>query len=74
MPIFEYICRDCNKPFEALIYGSKKAECPHCHSTRLDQQFSTYATPASSKSSASAPAEAGCGMGSCGCNPDFCEN
>src|SRR5579883_1525253 len=28
MPIFEYVCRECRHRFEALVYGSQKAECP----------------------------------------------
>jgi len=32
MPIYEYVCKDCEKPFEALVYGSEKASCPHCGS------------------------------------------
>ena len=31
MPIFEYICKQCDHQFEALVYGEQKAECPKCH-------------------------------------------
>ena len=31
MPIFEYICKECQHQFEALVYGKEKAECPKCH-------------------------------------------
>jgi len=43
MPIFEYICNQCQRPFEALVMGSQKAICPDCGSDDLDQKFSTYA-------------------------------
>ena len=63
MPIFEYICRDCNHEFEALVYGSQKADCPMCHSKKLAPQLSTFAVAAKGGSSAS-PAAGACG--SCG--------
>ena len=63
MPIFEYICQDCNHQFEALVYGSQKADCPKCHSKKLAPQLSTFAVAAKGGSSVS-PAMGGCG--SCG--------
>gem|GEM_PF-158983 len=67
MPIFEYICRGCGKKFEAIVYGSKRAECPACKGTDLAQQLSTFAAHGTDRSSASAP-KMPCGMpvGSCG--------
>jgi putative FmdB family regulatory protein len=62
MPIFEYICRDCQKRFEALVMGSAKAECPACHSKKLEQQLSVFA--AHSGSAKGAVASSPCG--SCG--------
>ena len=63
MPIFEYVCRDCNHGFEALVYGSQKAECPKCHSANLAPQLSTFAV-ASKGSSSAMPSMGPCG--SCG--------
>jgi putative FmdB family regulatory protein len=63
MPIFEYVCKQCEHSFEALVYGNEKAECPKCHSRKLAAQLSTFAV--SSKSSTGAtPAVGPCG--SCG--------
>jgi putative FmdB family regulatory protein len=45
MPIFEYVCKDCNHSFEALVYGSQKADCPKCHSKKLAPQLSVFASP-----------------------------
>ncbi len=56
MPIFEYICQDCKQPFEALVLGSRKPECPKCHGHNLAQQFSVFAA-----ASHSSPAAASCG-------------
>jgi len=63
MPIFEYICTDCRKRFEALVYNnSKPPQCPLCHGTNLDQQISVFAMGASraAPSSLAGPACEGC--------------
>jgi putative FmdB family regulatory protein len=62
MPIFEYRCESCGHKFEAILFGEQKAECPHCHNEKLEQQLSTFAVNA--KSNSSAPA-AGCGQSNC---------
>src|SRR5215470_14770486 len=46
MPIYEYKCKECNHPFEALVYGSQKAECPKCHSHKLEPKLSVFAVSA----------------------------
>jgi putative FmdB family regulatory protein len=68
MPIFEYICQECQHEFEALVFGSQKAECPKCQSKKLEPQLSVFAV--SSKSGASARPSMPAGpCGSCG-NPN----
>jgi putative FmdB family regulatory protein len=65
MPIFEYICKECDHQFEALVYGKDKASCPKCQSKKLTPQLSVFAVSAKgSSSSASAPSTSACG--SCG--------
>jgi putative FmdB family regulatory protein len=72
MPIFEYICKGCGNKFEAIVYGSKQAECPACKGTELAQQLSTFAAHGTDKSSGSVPhmpcgmPEGSCGGGGCG--------
>jgi putative FmdB family regulatory protein len=63
MPIFEYLCKECDHPFEALVYGSDKAECPRCHSKKLTPQLSVFAV--SAKASPATPAPTGA-CGTCG--------
>ena len=63
MPIFEYICKECEHSFEALVYGREKAECPKCHSKKLTPQLSVFAVSAKGGAPASR-SEGGCG--SCG--------
>jgi putative FmdB family regulatory protein len=63
MPIFEYVCLECDHGFEALVYGKQKAHCPKCHSQKLAPQLSTFSVAtkgASSSLSRTAP------CGSCG--------
>ena len=43
MPIFEYICKECQHEFEALVFGKQKAECPKCQSKKLEPQLSVFA-------------------------------
>jgi len=64
MPIFEYVCKECDHQFEALVYGSQKAECPKCHTRKLEPQLSVFAVSAKGPSAAAAPSRGGCG--SCG--------
>ena len=48
MPIYEYICKDCEKPFEKLVFNSKeKITCPTCGGKHNSMQLSVVATPAS---------------------------
>jgi putative FmdB family regulatory protein len=66
MPIFEYICKQCQRPFEALVLGSQKASCPHCGSHDLQDKFSTYAVRATGGSGWRGQQFAG---GGCGAQP-----
>jgi putative FmdB family regulatory protein len=48
MPIFEYVCRECNHHFELLVQGAKEAVCPQCKTTNLNKQFSAFGVGATS--------------------------
>jgi putative FmdB family regulatory protein len=63
MPIFEYICKECDHEFEALVYGKEKACCPKCHSKKLAPQLSVFAVAAKG---ASGPAASSGACGTCG--------
>ncbi len=39
MPIFEYVCQECQHEFEALVFGRDKAKCPKCESDELSPQL-----------------------------------
>jgi putative FmdB family regulatory protein len=63
MPIFEYVCEQCDHQFEALVYGGKKAECPKCPGKKLARQLSVFAMSAKG-SAGTSPSMGACG--SCG--------
>jgi putative FmdB family regulatory protein len=63
MPIFEYVCKECQHQFEALVYGQEKAACPKCQSKKLEPQLSVFAVSAKGNST---PAMTGGPCGSCG--------
>ena len=43
MPIFEYVCSDCDRHFEAIVQGSQEPHCPACDGVRLQKQLSVFA-------------------------------
>jgi putative FmdB family regulatory protein len=63
MPIFEYICQDCQHEFETLVFGRDKAKCPKCQSNKLNPQLSVFAV--SAKGSVATSTSTGA-CGSCG--------
>ncbi len=56
MPIFEYVCKECQHEFEALVYGREKASCPKCESRKLEPKLSVFAVSAKGSSASSIPA------------------
>jgi putative FmdB family regulatory protein len=58
MPIFEYVCQECQHEFETLIFGRDKAKCPKCHSQKLSPQLSVFAMSAKSSAGSAAPSGA----------------
>ncbi|HDL02688.1 MAG: zinc ribbon domain-containing protein [Candidatus Zixiibacteriota bacterium] len=47
MPLFEYICLECNDKFEELVSSADKSvNCPKCGSEKTIKQFSTFASNA----------------------------
>jgi putative FmdB family regulatory protein len=70
MPIYEYLCKDCGRPFEKIVprYDSQ-VDCAYCNSANVEKQLSVFAVASSSTGEAS---DAGCGRcgaaqpGTCG--------
>jgi putative FmdB family regulatory protein len=65
MPIFEYVCKECQHEFEALVLGKQEAECPKCQSKKLEPQLSVFAVSAKSGPTSRPSMPAG-PCGSCG--------
>ena len=56
MPIFEFMCAECGKPFEQLVFGNNRVgevTCPDCHSQNVTKKISTFASHLSGGSSTS---------------------
>ncbi|MBF0273917.1 MAG: zinc ribbon domain-containing protein [Nitrospinae bacterium] len=74
MPIYEYICEECNKQFEKMIFSQEdnNVNCPTCSSIKVSKQFSTFSAHGNSSPSADVPAGGcpsmmggGCPSGGC---------
>ena len=54
MPIYEFMCEKCQKPFTLVLsiseYEKKGFRCPTCKSTKVKQQISPFQTKTSRKS------------------------
>jgi putative FmdB family regulatory protein len=74
MPIYEYICNDCQTRYERIVMSaSQEIDCPKCASKRHTLQLSVFSAgkSASGSSSSSAVSDSGgccCTPNSCGCN------
>jgi putative FmdB family regulatory protein len=70
MPIYEFRCEECEKPFEKLVRTFREeVACPGCGSASVERLLSTFAMSGGGSSSGpSAPLGGGCcGRGGCGC-------
>jgi putative FmdB family regulatory protein len=71
MPIFEFVCTDCEETFEDLVLSVSKIDevvCPTCGGSKVKKKMSTFASkPAAGGSSFSlntASPSHSCGTGS----------
>ena len=44
MPIYEYVCMECESHFEELVRNGEEPDCPDCASANVRKQFSVFAT------------------------------
>jgi putative FmdB family regulatory protein len=70
MPIFEFVCSDCDEHFEVFLQGAAVPTCPACQGANLKKQLSVFAVSAGSPSASSAVGPCGTcgdprGPGSC---------
>lgn len=75
MPIFEYLCQDCGREFEAFVTADRKAACPGCHGANLGKLLSRPGMVGAGErvSSSPEPSFGGCGGGgaSCACRANM---
>jgi putative FmdB family regulatory protein len=45
MPLFRYVCQECEHPFEELVFGNEEVVCPECASKKLERQTSMPGMP-----------------------------
>jgi putative FmdB family regulatory protein len=54
MPVYDYVCKDCNKTFEKIItlteHEKEKISCPFCASKNVEQEATAFFAVTSSKS------------------------
>jgi len=75
MPIYEYVCDNCQAEFEKLVLNKKQEiSCPQCASKKATIQLSVFSSTTSGGSSKSftptrgSSGGGGCCGGGCGCN------
>jgi putative FmdB family regulatory protein len=68
MPLYEYVCTDCEEKFEKYVRAwGEAASCPACRSEAVEKQLSSFAFAAADGSRPSGGGGCGCGRGGCGC-------
>jgi putative FmdB family regulatory protein len=72
MPIYEYICDDCQTAFEKIVINKQQEiACPKCAGKKATIQLSVFSsTTGASPKSFTPPSRGGggCGTGGCGCH------
>lgn len=54
MPVYDYVCHDCQKTFELVLtlneHDHEDARCPHCGSKNVEQEAVAFYAVTSKKS------------------------
>jgi len=66
MPIYEFVCMQCESHFEELVRMDEQADCPDCGSANVRKQLSVFATAGGTGPQPSFGGGGGCCGGSCG--------
>ena len=69
MPIYEYVCMECESHFEELVRNGEEPDCPGCSSANVRRQLSVFAMHGggTAEQPAFRSSGGGCCGGSCGC-------
>jgi putative FmdB family regulatory protein len=71
MPLYEYLCQDCAKPFELFVTADRKPHCPACQGANLAKLLSRpgmVGTASAKPEGCAMPSAPTCGGGACGCH------
>lgn len=69
MPIYEYVCDDCQERYERIVMSSTQSiECPKCASKRHTLQLSVFSAGKTSNGSSASSSSSG----GCACTPTTC--
>lgn len=73
MPIYEYLCKDCDQKFEKLLLRKEDpVRCPRCGGSRYTLQFSVFGFEVHNANGVSFRPSLGgscaCGSGRCACH------
>lgn len=66
MPLFEYDCSECGRPFEELVLSTANSQaitCPRCGSPQVKKKISRFASKVSGGSSVFSTSSAACSTG-----------
>lgn len=67
MPLYEFICRDCNCEQELLVRQGETPQCEKCGGQQLAKLLSVPAAPGGESRGEFGPSGGSCGAG-CGCH------
>jgi putative FmdB family regulatory protein len=68
VPIYEYVCMQCESHFEELVrYDDAAPACPDCGAANVRKQISVFAAVGAERETPNFGAGGCCG-GSCGCH------
>jgi putative FmdB family regulatory protein len=74
MPLFEFLCKKCNKKFEILILGEENIECPRCGDSAVVRQFSNFVSASSSSTCTTTDFCSASPECACKCSGGCCHN
>ncbi len=68
MPIYEYVCMECEHHFEELMrVADSDPGCPECGAANTRRQLSVFAAHGTAEQPSFGGSGGGCCGGSCGC-------
>jgi putative FmdB family regulatory protein len=66
VPIYEYVCMECESHFEELVRNGEEPNCPDCDASNVRKQLSVFAAHGTAEQPTYG-GSGGCCGGSCGC-------